>query len=99
MLYAILAEDHPDSLQKRLSVRSKHLARLKILQNQGRLFVAGPHPSIDCEDPGEAGFSGSLIIAHFDSLQDAQSWADVDPYIKAGVYYKVVVKPFKHVLP
>ena len=99
MLYAIIAEDHPDSLQKRLSVRSEHLARLKILQNQGRLVAAGPHPAMDCDEPGEAGFTGSLILAHFNSLQDAQSWADADPYISAGVYHKVIVKPFKHVLP
>lgn len=99
MLYAIIAEDNPDSLQQRLSVRTQHLTRLKELQNQGRLMIAGPHPAIDCEDPGESGFTGSLIIAHFNSLQDAQIWADADPYIKARVYHKVIVKPFKHVLP
>lgn len=99
MYYAIISEDVPNSLEKRLSVRPAHVDRLKQLTEQGRLLIAGPHPAIDTEDPGEAGFSGSLIVAEFDSLEDAQAWADDDPYIAAGVYQQVTVKPFKKVLP
>jgi len=99
MYYAIISEDVPNSLEKRLSVRPAHVDRLKQLTEQGRLLIAGPHPAIDTEDPGEAGFSGSLIVAEFDSLEDAQAWADDDPYIAAGVYQQVKVKPFKKVLP
>ncbi|ACR11457.1 YciI family protein [Teredinibacter turnerae] len=99
MLYAIISEDIEDSLAKRLSVRPKHLERIQALRDEGRLVLAGPHPAIDAENPGEAGFSGSLIVAEFESLAAAQTWADTDPYIDAGVYAKVVVKPFKKVLP
>ncbi|MBU2863666.1 YciI family protein [Reinekea forsetii] len=99
MWYAIIAEDHPNSLQNRLSVRPAHVERLKALQAEGRLLVAGPNPAIDSEDPSDAGFTGSIIIAEFDALEDAKLWADSDPYIEAGVYSKVVVKPFKKVLP
>lgn len=99
MYYAIISEDIENSLEKRLSARPDHIQRLKDLADQGRLLVAGPHPAIDNEDPGEAGFTGSLVIAEFDSLEDAQSWADADPYIAAGVYAKVIVKPYKKVLP
>ena len=99
MLYAIISEDVVDSLEKRMSVRPAHLIRLQELQNQGRLLLAGPHPAIDSENPGEAGFTGSLIVAEFDNLQSAQQWADADPYIDAGVYAKVTVKPFKKVFP
>lgn len=95
----IYAEDVANSLEKRLAARPDHLARLTQLQQQGRLLVAGPTPAIDSEDPGAAGFSGSLVIAEFDSLIDAQAWADVDPYVAAGVYAKVTVKPYKKVLP
>lgn len=97
MFYAIISEDVANSLEKRKSVRSEHIGRLQALQEEGRLLLAGPHPNIDSDDPGEAGFSGSLIVAEFDSLEAAQSWADADPYIAAGVYEKVVVKPFKKV--
>jgi len=99
MLYAIISEDVKNSLAKRQSVRTTHLERLNQLKDQGRLIIAGPHPLIDSEDPGEAGFSGSLVIAEFNSLSDAKTWADSDPYIEAGVYEKVIVKPFKKVLP
>jgi uncharacterized protein YciI len=99
MYYAIISEDIQNSLEKRLSARPDHVQRLKDLVDQGRLLVAGPHPAIDNEDPGEAGFTGSLVIAEFDSLEHAQSWADNDPYIAAGVYAKVIVKPYKKVLP
>jgi uncharacterized protein YciI len=99
MYYAIISEDIADSLPLRKSAREAHLARLRELKQQGRLFVAGPHPNIDCEDPGDAGFSGSLVIAEFDSLGQAQAWADCDPYMDAGVYRQVVVKPYKIVLP
>jgi uncharacterized protein YciI len=99
MWYAIISEDVSDSLSKRLAAREAHLARLKDLVRAGRLLVAGPHPAIDAEDPGNAGFTGSLVIVDFPSLEDAQRWADEDPYISAGVYEKVVVKPFKRVLP
>ncbi len=99
MWYAIISEDIDDSLAKRKLARPDHLARLEELKQQGRLLVAGPHPKIDCEDPGDAGFSGSLIVAEFESLDAAQRWADADPYLSAGVYARVVVKPFKRVLP
>lgn len=99
MLYAIIAEDASDSLAKRLAARPVHLQRLQALQDQGRLIMAGPHPAIDCENPGEAGFSGSLIIAEFSDLETAKTWADADPYVAAGVYANVTVKPFKQVFP
>jgi uncharacterized protein YciI len=99
MWYAIISEDIQDSLPKRLAAREAHLARLKELVSAGRLLIAGPHPAIDAEDPGDAGFSGSLVVADFPSLEEAQNWADDDPYIEAGVYQKVVVKPYKLVLP
>jgi uncharacterized protein YciI len=99
MLYAILSEDVPNSLERRLAARPDHLARLETLRNEGRLVLAGPHPAIDAENPGDAGFSGSLVVAEFESLEDAKAWADADPYMIAGVYAKVIVKPFKHVLP
>jgi uncharacterized protein YciI len=99
MLYAIISQDVENSLQNRLTARPKHLERLTALQDQGRLILAGPHPTIDSEDPGEAGFSGSLVVAEFGSLEVAQSWADSDPYIEAGVYANVTVKPFKKVFP
>ena len=99
MYYLIYSEDVENSLPLRMKVRDLHIARLTELQNQGRLLVAGPCPAIDCENPGDAGFTGSLIIAQFASLSDAQSWADKDPYIDAGVYQKVTVKPYKKVLP
>ncbi|MDH0136008.1 YciI family protein [Pseudomonas asiatica] len=99
MLYAIIASDVANSLEKRLAARPAHIERLQQLKAEGRVVLAGPHPAIDSNDPGEAGFSGSLIVAEFDSLAAAQAWADADPYIAAGVYEKVVVKPFKQVLP
>lgn len=99
MFYLIYSEDVENSLEKRLSVREHHLARLSALQDEGRLLVAGPCPAIDSNNPGEAGFTGSLVIAEFDSLEQAQAWADVDPYIAAGVYKNVIVKPYKKVLP
>jgi uncharacterized protein YciI len=99
MFYAIISEDVENSLAKRKSARPDHLARLEELKEAGRLLIAGPHPSIDSEDPGEAGFSGSLVVAEFHTLSDAQTWADQDPYVAAGVYQRVVVKPFKKVLP
>ena len=99
MLYAVISEDVKDSLEKRKGARDAHIARLKLLRDEGRLVMAGPHPAIDCEDPGEAGFTGSLVVAEFDSLEDAQNWADNDPYIAAGVYQKVTVKPYLKVLP
>ncbi|UXZ54763.1 YciI family protein [Halomonas sp. 7T] len=99
MLYAIISEDVSNSLERRLAARPDHLARLEALRDEGRLVLAGPHPAIDAENPGEAGFSGSLVVAEFESLEAAQAWADADPYIIAGVYAKVIVKPFKKVLP
>lgn len=99
MLYAILSEDIEDSLPLRRQTRADHLARLEALQEQGRLILAGPHPAVDAEDPGEAGFSGSLVVAEFDSLEDARAWADADPYVAAGVFARVSVKPFRQVLP
>ena len=95
----MLLDNIKNSLEKRLSVRDQHIARLNALKDEGRLIIAGPHPAIDSPDPGDAGFTGSLIVAEFESLKAAQTWADDDPYIKAGVYKKVVVKPFKLVLP
>lgn len=97
MYYAIISQDVESSLEKRMSVRADHIARLETLRDEGRLLTAGPHPNIDSEDPGTAGFSGSLIVAEFDSLETAQAWADADPYIAAGVYEKVIVKPYKKV--
>lgn len=99
MWYAIISQDVENSLDKRLSVRPAHIERLQTLKAEGRLLIAGPHPAIDSEDPGTAGFTGSLVVAEFDSLADAQAWADIDPYVAAGVYEKVTVKPFKKVLP
>ena len=99
MLYAIISVDHPGTLEKRLAARADHLARLEALRDEGRLVLAGPHPAIDSEDPGPAGFSGSLIVAQFSSLEEARAWADADPYQAAGVYAEVVVKPFRKVLP
>ncbi|CAI1495945.1 YciI-like protein [Serratia quinivorans] len=97
MLYLIYAQDVPDSLENRLSVRPAHLARLQALRDEGRLVIAGPNPAIDSNDPGSAGFSGSTVIAEFASLADAQAWAGQDPYVAAGVYAAVTVKPFKQV--
>ncbi len=99
MLYAIMGQDGPDSLERRASVRAAHLTRLEVLQAEGRLVLAGPLPAIDTEDPGPAGFSGSLVVAEFDSLEDAETWTRADPYVEAGVYANVVVRPFKRVLP
>lgn len=99
MLYAIIAQDKPNTLQQRLNSRPAHLERLENLKNQGRLILAGPHPAIDSNDPGNAGFTGSLVVAEFESLEAAKEWADADPYCDAGVYANVVVKPFKKVLP
>jgi uncharacterized protein YciI len=99
MYYAIISEDIENSLEKRLGARPAHLARLEQLRDEGRLLIAGPHPAIDSEDPGENGFSGSLVVAEFASLEDAKTWADADPYIDAGIYADVKVKPFKKVLP
>ena len=99
MLYAIISEDVADSLAKRLAARPAHLERLQVLQNEGRLLLAGPHPAIDSENLSDAGFTGSLIVAEFPDLAAAQQWADADPYIDAGVYAKVTVKPFKKVFP
>lgn len=99
MLYAIISEDHSDSLALRKQTRTAHLARLTTLQDAGRLLLAGPHPAIDADDPGEAGFTGSLVVAEFDSLAEARRWADADPYMAAGVYARVTVKPFKRVFP
>jgi len=99
MLYVIIGEDRAGTLDKRLAVRPDHVARLQALQSEGRLILAGPCPAIDSPDPGPAGFSGSLIVADFASLEAAKAWADADPYIAAGVYERVTVKPFKKVLP
>jgi uncharacterized protein YciI len=99
LFYAIVGEDAPGSLDKRLAARPAHLERLSKLKDEGRLLLAGPFPAIDSPDPGPAGFSGSLIVAAFDSLEDAQAWAEADPYVAAGVYARVAVKPFKRVLP
>ena len=99
MLYAVISQDIDNSLTLRKEARPAHLARLETLRDQGRLVLAGPHPAIDSEDPGESGFSGSLVVAEFESLEAAQAWADADPYMDAGVYAQVIVKPFKKVLP
>jgi uncharacterized protein YciI len=99
MLYAIVGQDVPDSLNLRLAARPAHLDRLHALQQAGRLLLAGPFPAIDSNDPGAAGFTGSLIVAEFDSLDDARAWADADPYVTTGAYASVSVKPFKKVLP
>lgn len=99
MYYAIISEDVENSLSLRQSARPAHIGRLQELKAEGRLLVAGPHPVLDTPEPGDAGFTGSLVIADFDSLEAAQAWADADPYIEAGVYEKVTVKPFKAVLP
>ena len=99
MFYAIVGQDVPDSLNQRLATRPAHVDRLQTLQQAGRLLLAGPFPNIDGNDPGSAGFSGSLIVAEFDTQADAQAWADADPYVTAGVYASVSVKPFKKVFP
>ncbi|MDI5890236.1 YciI family protein [Halomonas rhizosphaerae] len=99
MLYAIISEDVNNSLERRLAARPDHVARLEALRDEGRLVLAGPHPAIDSSDPGEAGFSGSLVVAEFEDLESAQAWADADPYMIAGVYARASVKPFKKVLP
>ncbi len=99
MWYAIICRDHEDSLERRLSARPAHLERLEALQREGRVLVAGPHPAVDAENPGAAGFTGSLLILEFPSLQDAEAWAKDDPYVRADVYESVTVKPFKKVLP
>ena len=97
MWYVIFSQDVENSLEKRLSVRPQHLERLQTLHDEGRLLTAGPMPAIDSDNPGEAGFTGSTVIAEFNSLEHAQAWADSDPYITAGVYQNVIVKPFKKV--
>ena len=99
VLYAIISEDVEDSLEKRMSARPDHLKRLQALQDEGRLVLAGPHPAVDSDNPGDDGFTGSLVVAEFDNLEAAQQWADNDPYNDAGVYAKVTVKPFKKVFP
>ncbi|HSH54025.1 MAG TPA: YciI family protein [Methylotenera sp.] len=99
MWYAIMAEDTPNSLEKRLAARPQHLSRLQALQDAGRLLLAGPFPSIDSIDPGPAGFTGSLIVAEFANLEEAKTWANDDPFVSAGVYQQVIVKPFRKTLP
>ena len=99
MLYAIISQDRDDSLEDRLKARPAHVERLVALKEAGRLVLAGPHPAIDSPEPGAAGFTGSLVVADFSSLDDARSWADADPYMAAGVYEHVTVKPFRKVLP
>ena len=99
MLYAIISKDVEDSLKKRIDARPDHVARLIQLKDEGRLILAGPHPAIDSIDPGDAGFTGSLIVAEFENLKEARSWADADPYVAAGVYSSVIVKNFNKVLP
>lgn len=99
MLYAIIGEDTPDSLERRKAVRPAHIKRVEALRDAGRLLVAGPFPAIDAADPGPAGFTGSLIVAEFDSLEEARAWADADPYATDGVFARVTVKPFRKVLP
>ena len=99
MLYAIIGTDREDSLEARLQARPEHLERIQTLQAEGRLILAGPHPAIDTEDPGPAGFTGSLIVAEFENLEEAKEWADQDPYTLTGVFASVMVKPFKKVLP
>lgn len=99
MWYAIISEDVEDSLELRVKTRAAHIDRLQALVSEGRILAAGPHPAIDSEDPGPAGFTGSLIVAEFPSLEDAEKWANADPYVAAGVYSRVIAKPFKRVLP
>ncbi|MFP4147387.1 MAG: YciI family protein [Halorhodospira sp.] len=99
MYYAIISRDVVDSLPLRKQARESHLARLEQLRDEGRLLLAGPYPAVDSENPGEAGFTGSLVVAEFDSLESAQAWAEADPYVAAGVYEQVEVKPFKRVMP
>ena len=99
MWYAVISQDVENSLELRAMSRDAHVARLKALVAEGRLLIAGPHPAIDAEDPGSAGFSGSLVVVDFPSLEEARDWADADPYVEAGVYAEVIVKPFKKVLP
>ncbi len=99
MWYAVISEDVENSLSLRAKARTAHLDRMKALVDEGRVLIAGPHPAIDAENPGAAGFSGSLVVIEFPSLEDAQDWADADPYVEAGVYANVIVKPFKRVLP
>lgn len=99
LYYAIMAEDREGTLEQRLAARPDHLARLTRLRDEGRLLLAGPHPALDCEDPGPAGFTGSLVVARFDDLAAAEAWAAEDPYVHAGVYARVQVKPFRKVLP
>ncbi len=99
MLYVFFPEDRPGTLEQRLAARPAHVDRLKALQAEGRLILAGPCPAIDSPDPGPAGFTGSLVVAEFPSLADAQAWADADPYVAAGVYEKITIKPFRKVLP
>ena len=99
MFYAIIAQDRPGTLEARLQARPAHLERLRQLQDEGRLLLAGPHPAIDSEDPGPAGFTGSLVVAEFPDLDTARAWAEADPYVQAGVYMEVTVKPFRRVLP
>ncbi|OEC41871.1 hypothetical protein A7D27_12675 [Pseudomonas sp. 1D4] len=99
MLYAIISTDVADSLEKRMASRPAHIARLEQLKAEGRLVLAGPHPAVDSNDPGSAGFTGSLVVAEFESLSAAQTWAEADPFRLAGVYGQVVVKPFKQVFP
>jgi len=99
MWYAIMAEDAPNSLEKRLAARPEHIARLQILQNEGRLLLAGPFPAIDSTDPGPAGYSGSLIVADFANLEAAKTWANADPFVNSGVYAHVLVKPFRKTFP
>ena len=99
MWYAIISEDVEGSLEKRLAARPDHIARLTALRDDGRLLIAGPNPAVDSPEPGPAGFTGSLVVAEFDSLEDARAWADADPYVAAGVYEKVTVKPYVRVLP
>jgi len=99
MLYAIISQDVENSLEKRIGARPEHIDRLNILKDEGRLILAGPHPAIDNYEPGDAGFTGSLVVAEFEDLKDARDWAGADPYVAAGVYSSVVVKTFKKVLP
>ncbi|WP_456415541.1 YciI family protein [Thiolapillus sp.] len=99
MLYCIIGTDKEDSLKERMAARPAHIERLRQLQSEGRLLLAGPNPAVDAEDPGEAGFTGSLIVAEFPSLKDAESWAATDPYVSSGVFRHVSVKPFRKVFP